>query len=179
MHFQTVTTQIRYIAQGKISDMQEELKERMQIVDYRDELKEHIKKINYAWLEEFFTVEENDALMLSNPQKYIIEPGGYIFYGEVDGEIVGCAALMRVEDGVYELGKMGVYKEFRGHRLGTVLLEHCIATAKRMHMKTLILYSSRKLKNAIHLYEKYGFVEVKYEGGTYARGDIKMELKLM
>lgn len=154
------------------------LNKEIEIIEYRDELKNHIKDINYAWLNEFFKVEEMDAKMLSDPHKYIIAPGGYVFYADMDGEIIGCAALMKVEDDVYELGKMGVYKEYRGLGIGTLMLEYCLAFAERQNMSSLVLYSSRKLKNAIYLYEKYGFVEVEYEGGYYARGDIKMVKQL-
>lgn len=150
----------------------------LKIIEYREELKSQIRDINYAWLTEFFRVEEMDALMLSDPTKYIIEPGGYIFYAELNGEIVACAALMKVEDGVYELGKMGVYKEYRNLGIGTILLEYCLAFAERQKMNSLVLYSSRKLTNALHLYEKYGFLEVENIGGYYERGDIKMEKQI-
>ncbi|MDO7619507.1 MAG: GNAT family N-acetyltransferase, partial [Flavobacteriaceae bacterium] len=40
-----------------------------------------------------------------------------------------------------------------------------------------ILYSSRQLENAIHLYRKKGFVEIPVEKEVhYERCDIKMEL---
>jgi len=41
------------------------------------------------------------------------------------------------------------------------------------------LYSSTVLENSIYLYRKYGFEEVPMEAGiNYARGNIKMELRL-
>ena len=40
----------------------------------------------------------------------------------------------------------------------------------------MILYSNKKLESAIHLYRKYGFVEVELEEGLYERANVKMEL---
>jgi hypothetical protein len=43
----------------------------------------------------------------------------------------------------------------------------------------LILYSSTILENSIHLYRKYGFIEVPIDSDIkYARGNIKMSLNL-
>lgn len=36
----------------------------------------------------------------------------------------------------------------------------------------------RKLKPALHIYEKYGFKEIKLENYEYIRGDIAFEYKV-
>ena len=117
--------------------------------------------------------------MLSQPEKYIINKGGYIFFALIDKIVVGTVALMPTgEDGILELTKMAVLPEVRGHKIGQKLLQYCIDFGKLQQLKALLLYSSTKLENAIYLYRKYGFKELKLEPNSpYKRSDIKMLLE--
>ena len=57
--------------------------------------------------------------------------------------------------------------------------EYRTRTRKKKNYNSVILYSNKVLKNSIHLYNKFGFKEIKSEGNTpYKRSDIKMELIL-
>lgn len=148
------------------------------IIPYTDSLKEHIKTLNYEWLEKYFRVEDGDILTLSNPTKYIIEKGGYIYYAKLNDGIVGTVSLLKRSDTVFEMGKMAVTEKAQGLGIGTILLEHCLKVATEKQIKTLILYSSTTLKSAIHLYKKYGFYEIELESGLYERANIKMKKDL-
>lgn len=150
----------------------------IEIIEFSEELSEPIKSLNYEWLEKYFKIEEGDKLTLSNPKKYIIDQGGFIYYCKLNGEIVGTASLLKKNEIVYEVGKMAVSKKAQGHGIGTLLLKHCIAEAKQKQIPTLVLYSNTKLEPAIHLYKKYGFKEVELESGLYERANIKMEKHL-
>ncbi len=145
------------------------------ITEYTDAKKEAFKKLNYEWLEKYFVVEPVDAALLSNPHGEIIDKGGHIFFAEYNGEIVGTVALINIGDAVFELGKMAVTEKVQGLGIGKQLMEHCLDFAKRNGAKKVLLYSNRKLGTAIHLYKKYGFIEVPVEPGHYERADIKME----
>ena len=151
----------------------------MQIVSWKPEYSEEFKNMNLQWLEEFFWVEPHDEDVLGKPEEYIIEPGGNIFFIKEDHEILGCVALMKIEDKIFELTKMAVKPTFRGKKIGHQLMRHTIDYAKKEKWDQLIIYSNRKLENAIHLYKKYGFIEISIEeNNPYSRGDIKMQLKL-
>lgn len=150
----------------------------IRIIPYSDELKEHMRTLNYEWLEEYFYVEEGDKISLSDPKKYIIDKGGFVFFAKNADEIVGTASLIKKTDQVFELGKMAVAKSARGLGIGKVLMEHCLELARQKQIETLILYSNTKLEPAIHLYRKYGFEEIELEPGVYERGNIKMQKKI-
>lgn len=153
-------------------------KHNIEIVDFSDELSEPIKTLNYEWLEKYFRVEDSDAISLSDPKKYIIDKGGFIYYAKLNGEIVGTASLLKKSETIYELGKMAVTATAQGYGIGTILLEHCLNVAKQKHIQILILYSNTVLKSAIHLYRKYGFEEIELEQGLYERANIKMQKRL-
>jgi N-acetylglutamate synthase-like GNAT family acetyltransferase len=125
-------------------------------------------------------VEDYDKKILSNPQKHIINKGGSIFFAKKDKKIVGVVALMPTHElDVYELTKMGVEKNFRNQGVGRQLLKKGVEQAKLNKLKKVIIYSNRKLENAIYLYKSFGFIEVELEKNpNYQRADIKLELRL-
>ena len=147
----------------------------IEVVNYTEETKEYVKHLNYEWLEKYFVVEPNDVIQLADPQREIIDKEGHLYYAKHNGAIVGTVSLLKIEVGVYELGKMAVSEKAQGLGIGKILIEHCINVAQQMHLAKLVLYSNRSLKPAIHLYEKYGFVEIPLEPGHYGRANIKME----
>lgn len=151
----------------------------IEIIPFKPEYAQQFKDLNIEWLEKYFWVEPHDEEVLGKPQKYIIEPGGNIFFVKEGEIIIGTVALMRMEEGIFELTKMAVTPQSQGKKIGQKLLDHTLKYAKARGWKKLIIYSNRKLENAIFIYKKYGFNEIPIEGNNpYARGDIKMELPL-
>jgi N-acetylglutamate synthase-like GNAT family acetyltransferase len=145
------------------------------IIPFSTDLASPIKTLNLEWLKKHFRVEPKDEIVLSDPQGEIIDKGGMIFYAEYKDEIVGTVSLIKIDNTTFELSKMAVTDSVQGLGIGKKLILHCFAVAEAKGMEKLILYSNRKLLSAIHLYEKFGFVEVPLEGGVYERADIKME----
>ncbi len=152
----------------------------VKIVPFSLEYSKNFYNLNIEWLKTFFYVEPYDEEVLSKPKKYIIDKGGYIFFSKLNNEIVGTVALMPMNiENTFELTKMAVSPEHRGHKIGQKLMQKCIDFALERDFESLIIYSSRKLENAIYIYRKYGFIEIPVEPDChYERCDIKMELKL-
>ena len=150
----------------------------IEIIDFEPKYREDFKNLNVEWLHKYFVVEEFDAQQLSNPETEILEKGGKIYLAKVGEAIVGTASLLK-EHEVYELAKMAVTEEYKGHGIGKRLMEHCIQQARTLGTDKLILLSNRSLIPAIEMYEKFGFKEVPVDENTpYARCNIKMELYL-
>ena len=150
----------------------------IEITGFKDELAKYFTELNLAWVKKHFTVEPMDQKILSDPKGNIINKGGYIYFSIVDEEVAGTFALLKIDDGVYELSKMAVAENFQGKSIGNAMMKFCIDEAQRLNIQKLILYSNTKLKPAIHLYEKYGFKEVPLENSEYKRSNIKMEIIL-
>ena len=148
----------------------------LEIIEFSDRYAKFFTSLNMAWVEKYFVVEPMDHKMLSEPKKYIIDEGGYIFFAKVDDNIVGTFALIKVEDKIYELSKMAVDEHFIGKKIGNRMLEFCLDEAKRLKADKIILYSNTKLQPAIHLYKKFGFKEVPLDHTEYERANIKMEI---
>ncbi|MFC4027771.1 GNAT family N-acetyltransferase [Zunongwangia endophytica] len=151
----------------------------MEIISFNPKYSRDFKRLNIEWLEKYFYVEQHDEEVLGKPEKYIIEPGGEIFFVKQNEEIIGCVALMKIEENIFELTKMAIAPKHHGKQLGQKLMKFTIEYAKDQNWETLIIYSSRKLENAVHIYRKFGFSEIPIEeNNPYARGDIKMKLQL-
>ncbi len=149
----------------------------MNIIPYHREFSSAFKSLNIEWLETYFYVEPYDLEVLSNPEKYIINKGGHIFFSVERNTVCGTVALMPVLPGVFELTKMAVVPTARGKGIGQQLMNHCILFAQENQLKKIILYSNTKLENAIYIYRKWGFKEIELENASsYERADIKMEL---
>ncbi len=136
--------------------------------------------LNIEWLQTYFYVEPLDEEVLSNPETYIIDKGGHIFFAILNDAVVGTVALMPTKTkGIFELTKMAVLPNHRGLKIGQQLLQYCIDFSIKERFKGLMLYSNTKLENAIYIYRKFGFIEIPVEANSpYKRGNIKMELKM-
>ena len=151
---------------------------KMEICAYSPTLRPFFKTLNEEWLNKYFVVEPYDAFLLENCESEIIDKGGNIFFGKLNGVVIGTYAILAPVDGCVELGKMAITAKHQGKGYGQQLLQHAISTAVALGHKEMLLYSNRKLENSIYLYRKFGFIEVPNENSPYERGDIKMLLKL-
>jgi len=139
------------------------------------------KRLNEEWIIRYFAVEDADREVLGDPVKYILEPGGQIWFALAGGQAVGCCALIREEAGVYLVAKMGVTESHQGQGIGRKLLAAVIAGAKEMGASRLCLESNSKLLSAVHLYESVGFRHVPPEQikpSPYTRTNVSMEMFL-
>lgn len=152
----------------------------MTIIPYNTIYAPDFKALNIQWLEDYFYVEPYDLEVLSKPESYIINKGGHIFFAFKNDTILGTVALMPTSDAaILELTKMAVTSASRGQGIGQQLMGYCLAFAKAESLDKLILYSHRKLENAIHIYRKWGFNEVALdENSRYERANIKMEIQI-
>jgi GNAT superfamily N-acetyltransferase len=151
----------------------------LEIIPFQQKYAQDFYELNIEWLETYFYVEDFDKEVLRNPYKYIIEPGGHIFFARENELILGTVALMAYSEDVFELTKMAVLPNQRGKKIGQQLMQYCIDFSKEQKFQKLILYSNTILENAIYIYRKYGFVELELEPDSpYDRSNIKMELRL-
>ncbi len=149
------------------------------IREYEDALAADFYRINAEWIESMFRLEENDIRILSQPRELIIDRGGVILFVETaDVGVVGACALIKTEEGCFELTKMGVTEAARGRKAGEALLAAILERARTMEMETLYLLTNHACAPAIHLYEKLGFVHdaaiMERFGKRYARCDVAM-----
>lgn len=139
---------------------------------------EAFSRLNMEWLEEHFVVEPVDHEVLSHPQAHILAPGGHILTAREEGEVIGVCALLKVEQGVYELTKLAVDDRFRGRGIGKKLMESAIRRARRLSANEVIICTNSVLKPAMTLYDKMGFSRVELPiAAKYQRCDTTFQLR--
>ncbi len=149
------------------------------ILDYADALAEDFHRINAAWIETMFAMEDSDREVLLAPRAKIIDPGGAILFAAAPGlGVVGTCALRKTGERQFELTKMGVVESARGQKVGEFLLAATIERAQAMGAETLYLLTNARCAPAIHLYGKAGFVHDPWVmatfGARYQRCDVAM-----
>ena len=151
-------------------------REQVEVVPFETALREHFRRLNQAWLERYFRVEDVDRSLFADPEGLIIARGGAIFFALYAGEVVGTCALLSEGEGVYELSKMGVDENYRGLGAGRKLLDAAIGEYRARGGSQLFLESNSKLARAMGMYERAGFVRQPTirPGSHYERADVYM-----
>ena len=150
----------------------------IRIVDYEPRHHADFRRLNEAWITQYFAIEEADRKALDSPQACILDGGGHILVALADDTVVGVCALMKIDRRSYELAKMAVAQEARGQGIGWLLGRAALDRARQSGATRVYLESNTRLKPAISLYQKLGFRKIVGPPSPYARSNIQMEVLL-
>ena len=151
----------------------------IRIVSYRRDLAPAFQRLNLAWIERLFVVEDADRKVLGDPERSIITPGGQILFALDGDEAIGTVAMVRYTAARYELAKMAVEPSHQGRGIGEMLGAAAIVYARDAGADTVFLLTNSSLAGAIRLYERLGFRHgVDPDPPEYARADVYMELPI-
>lgn len=100
---------------------------------------------------------ETDTQLHGLPESYAAL-GGAFFVAEHEGALVGTAGVVPVEPSVFELRKMYLAKDARGHGVGQALLEACLGAVREGGGRRVVLDTTEQMTAAIRFYERNGFV---------------------
>ena len=131
----------------------------VKVVDYRPSLRESFFDLAGNWLLGLLNghLEEEDKFTLTHPAEAYLMHGGFVFYAEYKGEIVGCVALKRLDEERFEFAKLVVREDARRMGVATKLVERCISRCRENGASELWLQTTNALIPAHKLYYKMGF----------------------
>lgn len=151
----------------------------VKVIPYEPKYHEIFRGLNQEWITTNFEMEEADHKALDNPEEYILKNGGYIFVALYKEIPVGVCALLKMSDDYdFELAKMAVNSQLRGHNIGYLLGESALKKARDLGASKIYLESNTLLVPAIKLYSKLGFRKIAGHDSPYKRSNIQMELIL-
>jgi putative acetyltransferase len=105
-------------------------------------------------------------------------PEGCILLANYDGEIAGCVALKKSDDGICEMKRLYVKQKFRGLKIGKALAEEVIQRARKVGYNYMRLDFVTP-RTAESLYRSLGFKEIAPYEDIPIAGVVFMELKLV
>ena len=121
----------------------------------RDLFREYEKELNENICFQSFEEE------LKNPLKKYGPPSGDLILAYWDDEVAGCIALMKMkESGACEMKRLYVKPSFRKNKIGRLLIEDLLNSAKERDYKIMRLDTFLKLQAAMHLYQQFGFKNI-------------------
>jgi putative acetyltransferase len=150
------------------------------IRDAGNEDGERVRNLVFGVLREYdLTVETGgtDADIADIEANYTKRGGVFEVIEDVDGNLLGTIGLYPLDAETVELRKMYFDRKLRGRGVGRMMLERMIEKARALGCKRIYLETASILKEAVALYEKYGF-EPTTEGIHSARCDAAYFLEL-
>ena len=147
--------------------------EGLQLNLIRDLFKEYEKELDENICFQSFEQE------LKNPLKKYGTPSGDLLLAYWDNEAAGCIALTKLnDDGACEMKRLFVRPAFRQNKIGRILVEKVIVSAKSKGYTRMRLDSLLKLESAIRLYRDFGFNNISAYYDNPLEGVVYMEKEL-
>ena len=132
-----------------------------------------------AWLDVDLCFQSFEKELAALPGDYA-PPNGRLFLLFNDTQLAGCVALRKIDEGICEMKRLFLRKQFRGKGLGRLLINSIIQAAtqigyERMRLDTLPL----QMSDAIALYRSMGFREIEpyYQNPVPGAKFMEIELK--
>jgi ribosomal protein S18 acetylase RimI-like enzyme len=126
----------------------------------------------------YLKLQNYDAEVEHLADKYGL-PDGRLYLARMDGRAAGCIALRKLDRETCEMKRLYVRPEFRGRGIAEQLVKTIIDDAGSIGYRAMLLDTLPFLREAIHLYRKLGFYEVKSYNNSpmdtliYLRLDLK------
>ena len=93
--------------------------------------------------------------------------------------VAGCIALSKMKEaGTCEMKRLYVKPEFRQNKIGRLLIEELLNSARERNYLKMRLDTFLKLRPAVHLYEQYGFKNISAYYNNPLQGVVYMEKEL-
>lgn len=112
-----------------------------------NDFKEYLNKQNY----------DNELEHLESKYGH---PYGRLYLALCDNELAGCIGLRKLDNDNCEMKRLYVKPEFRGKKIGNILVTKIIEDAKIIGYKHILLDTFPFLETAIKLYKNLGFYEI-------------------
>ncbi len=136
---------------------------------------EYAESLGFSLCFQGFDEELKNLSLLYGP------PSGEMILAKAQsGEFVGCVGVKKIDNTICEMKRLYVKPEFRGERIGERLVRESILTARALGYQRMRLDTIReKMKPAISLYLKEGFVEIPAYYPNPLAGVLYFELDLL
>lgn len=139
----------------------------------RDLFREYEKELNEDICFQSFEEE------LKTPLKKYGLPDGDLMLAYWNDDVAGCIALTKMKDAdTCEMKRLYVKPTFRKNKIGRILIEELLTSAKERNYEKMRLDTFLKLGSAVHLYKQCGFQNISAYYNNPLPGVVYMEKAL-
>ena len=147
----------------------------MQIVKFEEKYRQYFIDFNTDWIvDNFGFLEERDLHTFQNIDEDLSN-GAMIFFAVEGDNVLATCMSKPMDGGTWEICKLGSNKHVPHKGAGTAVFEASMNWAFAHGAERLFIVTNKRLKAALHIYEKFGFEEIKLEDYEYERGDIAFQ----
>ena len=132
---------------------------------------------NDSSIAEYLKIQKYKEELENLEYKYGL-PKGRLYLAYFNDQLAGCIGFRQLNEQNCEMKRLYVRPDFRGHQIGSYLVEQIINDAKEMGYKHILLDSLPFLKSAIKMYKSYGFYEIERYNDSPMATTIYMKLDL-
>lgn len=147
----------------------------MKIIPFEEEYRQDFIDFNTDWIVSNFGFLEDHDLETFEKIDEQIARGAMIFFAVEDCIALATCMAVPLEGTTWEICKLGSRKGVPHKGAGSGVFKAAMNWALDHGAERLFILSNSKLKPALHIYEKYGFKEIKLDDYEYVRGDIAFE----
>ena len=108
---------------------------------------------------EYLSLQNYDEEIIHLESKYGL-PNGRLYIAYLGQQPAGCIGLRALDHSTCEIKRLYVKPEFRGHKIGNLLMDQVVIDAKQIGYQYMVLDTLPYLASAIDMYKKYGFYEI-------------------
>lgn len=149
----------------------------MKIIRYQEQYKQLFIDMNKNWINKLFKIEQHDLEQLDQVENYL-EQGAMAFFAVENEQVLATCMVLRLEHNTWEICKFTTNEQFQGKGAGTKVFQACLDYAIENQADKIVLYSNKKLKPALHIYQKFGFKEVPVTIDDYESGRCDYQAEL-
>lgn len=145
----------------------------MKVIPFQEKYRQDFIDFNKDWIVRNFGFLEQEDLDTFGQIDREMASGAAIFIATDDEEnALACCMVRPMKDGCWELCKFASNPALPHKGAGCAVFEASIQYAVEHNARELFLLSNSKLETALHIYQKYGFEEIKLDDYEYERGNI-------
>lgn len=150
----------------------------MKIIPYDSKYKKQFIEYNTDWILDYFGfLEPEDEETFASIEQELAD-NAMIYFAVEEDDVLATCMTKPMQDGVWEICKLASNKHLPHEGCGSLVFEAAMQWAIDHGASRLFILTNSKLKAALHIYEKYGFQEVKLNDYGYVRGDIAFEKRI-
>jgi len=95
------------------------------------------------------------------PGNIYSQPSGVFIIAKCGATLIGCVGIKKLDAYTCEMKRLFVRPAYRRRGTGLLICDFLVQYSRKLKYKSILLDTNLEMKEAVELYKKYGFKEIK------------------